>query len=178
MVLRNLQDLLVEQTRDLYDAELQYQNLLPSMLATASDADLRQELQSIGWDVEENLLALQRACTLLEVEAEGVACEAMRGLVREARGTLDETGDPYLIDAALMANAQRIAHYEIAGFGTARQFARVIGHEELTTIFEDLVGLAGGHDRELTRVAQGGWFTEGVNRHAETTRTVEASHRI
>jgi ferritin-like metal-binding protein YciE len=73
-----------------------------------------------------------------------------------------------VIDAALIANAQRIAHYQIAGYGTARQFAKVLGEDRVADIFGDLVRHAGNVDQRLTKVANGGWFARGVNQRAET----------
>jgi ferritin-like metal-binding protein YciE len=166
--LNTLKDLLVEQTRDLYNAESQYRSILPSMLASATDEELRKELTEIVDLVEANISWLEHACTHLNVDPSGVTCEAMRGLIRETRDTVSKYGDPYVIDAALIANAQRIAHYQIAGYGTARQFAKVLGEDRVADIFGDLVRHAGNVDQRLTKVATGGWFARGVNKRAET----------
>jgi ferritin-like metal-binding protein YciE len=166
--LNTLKDLLIEQTRDLYNAETQYRAMLPAMLSSATDEELRKEITDITELVDANLSWLEHACTHLNVEPAGVTCEAMRGLIREARDTVGKYGDPYVIDAALIANAQRIAHYQIAGYGTARQFAKVLGEDRVADIFGDLVRHAGNVDQRLTKVATGGWFARGVNKRAET----------
>ena len=166
--LNTLKDLLIEQTRDLYNAETQYRSILPSMLSSATDEELRKELVDISELVDANLSWLEHACTHMNVEPTGVTCEAMRGLIRETKGTVTKYGDPYVIDAALIANAQRIAHYQIAGYGTARQFAKVLGEDRVADIFGDLARHAGNVDQRLTKVATGGWFAQGVNKRAET----------
>lgn len=172
MSLGTLQDLLIEQVRDLYNAEIQYRALLPGMTTQATDDELRETLASIVEQVEVNLGLIAEACQLLQIEPGGVTCEAMRGLVRGTRETLSQYGDPHVIDAALIANAQRIAHYEIAGYGTARQFAQVLDQKRVAEIFADLAERAGGIDRRLTKVANGGWFNRGVNRQAEHSASI------
>ncbi len=166
--LNTLKDLLIEQTRDLYNAETQYRAMLPAMLSSATDEELRKELTDIAEQVDANISWLEHACTHMNVDPAGVTCEAMRGLIREARDTVGKYGDPYVIDAALIANAQRIAHYQIAGYGTARQFAKVLGEDRVADIFGDLVRHAGNVDQRLTKAANGGWFARGINKRAET----------
>ena len=166
MPLLTLRELLSNQLRDLYNAESQYRQILPGMLNSAADEDLRVELTNVLEQNELNLGGLRLACRQLDVDPNGLTCEAMRGLVHETRDTLAEYGDPQVIDAALIANAQRIAHYQIAGYGTARQFARVIGADGVADTLDDLATRAGQVDHQLTKVADGGWFTRGVNQHA------------
>lgn len=167
MSLYTLNDLLVEQVQDLYSAQAQYADILPAMIDAAADEELREQLLRIAADVENALAGLQRICEVLAVPPTGSICEAMRGLVREARGNVGEFGDAHVIDAALIANAQRIAHYGIAGFGTARQFARLLRLGEVADVLDGLARNVIEHDRALTRVAAGGWFTSGVNQRAE-----------
>ncbi len=169
MSLDSLNSLLIEQLRDLYNAETQYRVILPEMLTHGHDESLRQQLNFIVSENQQNIDALQRLCTELGVEPTGVICEAMRGLVREARHTLDEPGMPIVIDAAIIANAQRIAHYQIAGYGTARQFSRVLGHDAMADTLENLAEVAGARDHQLSKVADGGWFTDGINQAALNT---------
>lgn len=164
--MNSLLELLQEQTRDLYDAEIQYRSKLPDMIDRATHAGLREGLLEILDHTSENIGRLEAACKILEVPAAGVVCEAMRGLIRETAQTTRERGDSATIDANLIANAQRIVHYEIAGFGTARAFARTLGDRELASIYADLSSRAGEHDRMLTQVATGGWFGSGVNAEA------------
>ena len=168
MPLHTLKDLLIELTRDLYNAESQYRAILPSLVTSATDEELHKELEQISEQVGANISWLEHAATHLDITPGGVTCEAMRGLIRDTRDTLVKYGDPHVIDAALIANAQRIAHYEIAGYGTARQFAKVLGEDRLADIFADLARAASNVDQRLSKVANGGWFARGVNQRAET----------
>lgn len=164
--MNSLLELLQEQVRDLYDAEIQYRSKLPDMIDRATNGDLREGLLNIVDHTSENIALLGKVCQGLGVPANGVTCEAMRGLIRETSQTTREVGDSATIDANLIANAQRIVHYEIAGFGTARAFARCLGRKDLAAILTELTTLAGEHDRLLTQVATGGWFGTGVNEEA------------
>lgn len=159
----SLKDLLQEQMRDLYDAETNYLHALPELIRTATSPELVSRLQAISGHLKENAEYLTRICGLLGVPSTGVTCEAMKGLLREAKATTQEWGNTATIDAALIANAQRIVHYEIAGFGTARAFAGCLGEKEATQLLEAMLEQAVNNDKALTRIASGGWFTAGIN---------------
>lgn len=161
-----LRDLLHEQLRDLFDAEMQYSGLLPEMIDRATPDDLKSLLREIAGQTQDNITHLSHACGALGVPPGSVTCEAMRGLVREAKDHASEWGDSATQDAALIANAQRIVHYEIAGFGTAREFASVLRLSETAEILADLLQKAVATDKALTKAARGGWFTPGINQEA------------
>ena len=167
-MISNLEDLYYDQIRDLYSAETQLLEALPALCSAAMNDDLRQALSDHLAETREQRQRQANIWTRHGVAPEGTTCEAMRGLIREARETVAKYGDPYVIDAALIANAQRVAHYQIAGYGTARQFAKVIGEDRVADIFGDLVRHAGNVDQRLSKVATGGWFARGVNQRAET----------
>jgi len=162
----SLADLLHDQLRDLYDAENQYLRLLPRMIDGAVHTELREFLIATEVETHHNAQALVEVCADLGVSADGLRCEAMDGLIREARRNADNTVDSATLDAALIANAQRIAHYEIAGFGTASAFARCLKANSASTRLAELADSAGERDRALTRIAVGGWFDPGVNEEA------------
>ncbi len=164
--MNSLTELLNEQIRDLFDAKQQYQVKLSDMIERATDTGLREVLREIADDTNTGIGRLREVCEWLEIQPGGVTCEAMRGLIREASATVREQGDTATIDANLIANAQRIAHYEIAGFGTARAFARCLGQKEVAEILGELNKTAKTHDRALSRIATGGWFRGGVNLEA------------
>lgn len=164
--MHSLNELLSEQLRDLFDAEIQFSAMLPDMIHKATSSDLRQGLSEISESTLANISELQEACQLMEIPPTGVTCEAMRGLIREATQTTGGQGDTATIDACLIANAQRIAHYEIAGFGTARAFARCLGKNEVASLLGKLASRAGNHDKMLSYIATGGWFSSGINQEA------------
>ncbi len=169
-----LKDLLKEQIRDLYDAEVHYGNMLPSLIRTATSPDLENQLRTIAIQTQENAVRLNHICNFLGVPPEGVTCQAMDGLVREAKGTTQDWGDTATIDAALIANAQRIVHYEIAGFGTTREFAACSGEEESAQLLGEMLDQAVENDKALSRIATGGWFSSGVNAEAVEADAVKA----
>lgn len=162
----NLKDLLCEQLRDLHDAEKQYGSQLPEMVAKATSSHLKDKLREVSDRVHNNAEELANACRILGTPPEGVTCEAMKGLVREAKDTSSDWGDSATLDASLISNAQRIAHYEIAGFGTARAFARCLKMGEVAEILQHLLEQAFRDDKDLSYIANGGWFTPGINHEA------------
>jgi ferritin-like metal-binding protein YciE len=164
--MNSLLELLQEQVRDLYDAETQYRFKLPDMMDRATHSGLRECLLDILDDASWKIAQLEKVCEGLDVPPHGVACEAMKGLIRETAETTREHGDSATIDANLIANAQRIVHYEIAGLGTARAFAACQGRRDLAAILAELTALSGKHDRTLTQIATGGWFGDGINAEA------------
>lgn len=87
----------------------------------------------------------------------------MAGLLREAEGTEREYANGSLKDAALIANAQRIAHYEIAGFGTARSYAKHLDLDEIEESFEEMAEQSGDNDKDLIKLATGSWLSSGIN---------------
>jgi ferritin-like metal-binding protein YciE len=162
----NLRDLLGEQLRDLYDAERQYAAQLPQMVGKATSSYLRDKLQEVSERVPQHAELLAQACELLEVPPEGVTCEAMRGLIREAKDTASEWGDSATLDASLISNAQRIAHYEIAGFGTARAFARCLKLVDIADLLQEMLIRSIRDDKDFSYIANGGWFSPGINHEA------------
>jgi len=161
-----LKDLLKEQMRDLFDAESQYLRMLPSLIRVATAGSLKDFMQASVAQTQDCASSLARICDLLEVPATGVTCYAMDGLVREAKDTATDWGDTATIDASIIANAQRIAHYEIAGFGTARAFALCLGEKEAAQMLDQMLTRASENDKALTRMATGGWFSQGINHEA------------
>ena len=128
--LENLNDLFVHELRDLYDAEQQLTKALP-LLATAATSDqLRQAFQEHLEETKEQARRLEQIFKGLGEPAEGKSCKAMAGLVAEARETLDFDADPDVLDAALIVAAQKVAHYEIAGYGSVRTFARILNYND------------------------------------------------
>lgn len=162
----SLLDLLQEQARDLYDAESAYQAALPQLEEAAADPQLAEQLSEIQEQVRENLRSLEEICEKLEIPARGVTCEAMKGLLREANSSTADYQHSSVMDAAIIANAQRIVHYEIAGFGTARAFANKLKRDDVGSLFGELLDAAKQTDRDLTRIAVGGWFSDGINDEA------------
>jgi len=158
-----LHELLCEQLRDLYDAGYQYRCHLREILNAVVSPVLSELLESIAIDLDEGISRLAEACEILDVPPGGVSCAAMAGLVREGKDSASEWADSATRDAAIIANAQRVVHYEIAGYGTAAEFARCLKRPEVANILKALVGQALENDKRLSRAATGGWFSSGIN---------------
>jgi ferritin-like metal-binding protein YciE len=158
-----LRDLLEEQTRDLYDAETEFSSFLSVLETAANSEGLHQSLTDLRSDTLKNIADLEAVCGFLRVSPDGVKCEAMAGLLREVKGTAQEYHGGHVKDAALIANAQRIAHYEIAGFGTARAFSAILELQEIEDLFSEMLDRAAANDKALSKLATGSWLRTGIN---------------
>ena len=166
MQFNSLQDVLREQLEDLYDAEHQLVKALPKVAAAASSADLREAIQNHLAETQSHVTRLQQAFSEAGMTATATHCDAMEGLIREGEKVVMATGDPMAKDAALIAAAQRVEHYEIAGYGTAKTLARELGYDEAGSILEEILDEESAADKKLTTVATGGMFRSGVNKAA------------
>lgn len=158
-----LSNLLQEQSRDLFDAATAYSEFLGRMIDLVEDESLTEEMRHIEANTILNIDDLTDVCEALGVPPHGIKCEAMDGLLREAKETTAEYECGAVCDAALIANAQRIAHYEIAGFGTASSFAKKSGLPKLADLYSDMAKRAGSADKALTKIAEGSWLNSGIN---------------
>src|SRR5438128_3437851 len=127
---RSLEDLFLNQLQDLFDAENRIVKALPKMIDAATTPELKQAFETHVAQTQEHVLRLRTIFTQVGHNPEGETCEAMKGLLREAEEMIEARGDAAVKDAALIAAAQRIEHYEIAGYGTARSLAMHLGHIE------------------------------------------------
>lgn len=148
--MKALQPLLQHQLRSLFDAEIQLNVLLPRLIEKSVDQELRKSLVEISGATRQNIQQIQDVCRLLNVTPTGVVCRTMQDLVREAGEATQNAVDT---DAALLANAQRIVHYEIASFDLACLIARSMGRRDASTLLAGLTSRAGSRDHLLTRVA-------------------------
>jgi ferritin-like metal-binding protein YciE len=134
MPMDTMQDLLVHELRDLMSAERQLVRALPRMVRAASDPALGEALEAHLAETEEQVERLEQCFELLDSSSRGKKCKGMEGLITEAKDVLEETDDDGVRDAAIIGGAQRIEHYEIAAYGTARAFAEQLGHEEVVQL--------------------------------------------
>ena len=152
--LKDLQDLYVEQLRDLYSAETQLLGALPQMAAAATAPELKQGFQD---HLEETRVQVQRLETIFQDLGEkpgGHTCKAMEGLVAEGSDMIREKANPAVKDAGLIAAAQRVEHYEIAGYGTVATYARVLGHQQHLELLRLTENEEKATDHKLTGFAQ------------------------
>src|SRR4051794_19914709 len=132
----SLEDLFVNQIEDLYDAENRLTKALPKMADAASSSSLKQAFQSHLTETEGHVSRLETIFREVNVEPKRETCQAMKGLISEGEDMVDATGDPAVKDAALIAAAQRVEHYEISGYGTARTIAQQLGLTDAATLLQ------------------------------------------
>jgi len=150
----SLEDLLVEQIQDLYDAEQRLVKALPRMSEAANAPELETAFTEHLRETEGHVKRLESAFQKLGREPERETCDAMKGLISEGEDMIKTEGDPAVRDAALIAAAQRIEHYEIAGYGTAKTFAQRVGRDDVANLLQETLDEESAADQELTRLAE------------------------
>ena len=166
MEFHSLHDVLIEQVQDLYSAEQQLVEALPKVATAANSDELRQTIENHLEETRGHLERLQELLPTLGAGAPTEQCEGMAGLLREGDKVIAATGDPAAKDAALIAAAQRVEHYEIAGYGTAATLAGNLDLDEAKDVLEQTLDEEANADKLLTKVATGGMFRTGVNQAA------------
>ncbi len=136
MKLNSLDDLLIEQMQDLYNAETQLVKALPKMAKAASNDSLRRAFEEHLEQTKGHVNRLEKAFASLGQKAKSKTCEAMEGLIEEADDFLGESAEASVRDAGMIACAQRVEHYEIAGYGSVRTWAQQLGHHEAARLLE------------------------------------------
>ena len=154
MATESLQDLYVEQLRDLYDAENQILDALPKMTSQASHTELKRAFQEHLRVTQEHVNRLRQIFTQLGTSPEGETCAGMKGLIKEGEKTIKEWDDSDVLDAALIAAAQRVEHYEIAGYGTVRTYAQMLGKANQAQLLQRTLDEEGETDKKLTALAE------------------------
>lgn len=162
-MINTLQELYYDQLRDLYSAETQILDALREMVSHATDPELRE---AFGAHLEETHNHVERLRMLGQrhgFACGGNTCEAIYGLIREAKTHVSKTTPGNVRDAALIASANRIEHYEIAGYGVAKSFADCLGFDEDRRSLEASLHEESQADQTITKIATGGLFRPGVN---------------
>lgn len=150
----SLKDLFVEQIEDLYDAEQRLTKALPKMADAANSSQLKQAFQSHATETQGHVSRLESIFSQIGVEPRREACEAMKGLIAEGEEMISAKGDPAVKDAALIAAAQRVEHYEISGYGSARTFAQRLGLTQAASLLQQTLQEESATDEKLTRIAE------------------------
>ncbi len=151
--MKNLNDLLAHELKDLYSAEKQLAKALPRMIKAAGNEDLRHALDNHLAETHEHVNRLKTIFSQLEIPTRRVKCKAMEGLVEEGKEILEEEMDEEVRDAAIICAAQRVEHYEIAGYGCARTFAQQLGYEDAAQLLQQTLEEEKAADEKLTQVA-------------------------
>jgi ferritin-like metal-binding protein YciE len=147
-------DLFTNQIEDLYDAEQRLTKALPKMAEAAQSSQLKQAFQSHLTETEGHVSRLEQIFREINVEPTRETCEAMKGLIAEGEEMIKAHGDPDVKDAALIAAAQRVEHYEMAGYGTARAFAKRLGLTQAANLLQQTLDEEKAADEKLNTIAE------------------------
>jgi ferritin-like metal-binding protein YciE len=158
-----MRELYIDELRDLYNAETQLVKALPKMAKASSSEELREAFEEHLRQTSEQVSRLEQIFEMLDEKPTGKKCLGMEGLVKEAAETMKEDYEDAVMDAALIGAAQRVEHYEIAGYGTVREFAERLGEDEHVPLLEQTLEEEKQTDEKLTQLA------EEINSQAEST---------
>jgi ferritin-like metal-binding protein YciE len=154
MTLDSLEKLYVHELKDLYSAENQILEALPALIQSASDSGLVAALEHHRQETLKHVDRLERIFEGLEFEPGGHKCAGMEGLLGEGESVLEDTSDPSVRDAAIISGAQRVEHYEIAGYGTARAYAEKLGDYRAADLLQKSLNEEAMADQTLSRLAE------------------------
>ena len=154
MANENLQDLYIEQLKDLHSAENQILKALPKMISKTTHAELKRALQDHEKVTEKQLQRLETIFSELGEKAGGHKCKGMEGLLEEGEEALTDFEDGDVLDAAIIASAQRVEHYEMAGYGTVRSMANMLGFTKQAELLEETLKEEGDADETLSMLAE------------------------
>jgi ferritin-like metal-binding protein YciE len=154
MKLKTLQDLFIHELKDLYSAETQLTKALPKMAKAATHEDLKSAFQEHLDQTKTHVERLEQIAEACECTLTGHKCKAMEGLIAEGSELISEDADESVRDAGLIGAAQRVEHYEIAGYGTARALAECLGHTEAAEILNETLEEEKATDEKLTELAE------------------------
>ena len=154
MQMESLQELLIEEMRDIYSAENQLLKAMPKMAKKASNPQLKKALETHRKETEGQVQRLQKVFEKLGKKPTGKKCSAMEGLIEEGKEMMGEDMEEDTMDAALISIAQKIEHYEIASYGTVRTWAQQLGDEQTARVLQQTLDEEGKTDKLLTELAE------------------------
>lgn len=154
MKLNTLKDLYIHELKDLYSAEKQLVRALPKMAQAASNEDLRAGFEKHLEETKVHAERLEEVLAAMDQTTRGPKCKAMEGLIEEGASLIEEEPDPEVLDAGLIVAAQKVEHYEIAGYGCARTFAKLLGDKQGLKLLQTTLDEEGATDKKLTALAE------------------------
>jgi ferritin-like metal-binding protein YciE len=156
MSLESLDNLFLNELKDVYNAEKQILKALPRMAKAASSDALRDAFTKHLRETEGQVRRLEQIFKSLDQAPRGKKCKGMEGLLEEGKEIMEEEGAPEVIDAALIAAAQRVEHYEMAAYGCLRTYAQLLGHEDAAELLQQTLSEEEAADAKLTALGEGG----------------------
>jgi ferritin-like metal-binding protein YciE len=151
--LTSMDSLLTQEIKDLYNAETQLVKALPKMAKAATSPELKKGIQTHLEETKVHVERLEQIAKIMDITPRGKTCKAMKGLVEEGAEVIEEEGDDTLRDLALIVAAQKVEHYEIAGYGSARSLAEAAGLDDVAEILQTTLDEEGATDKKLTELS-------------------------
>ena len=152
--IKTMDDLFVHTLRDIYYAEKQILKALPDMIEKATDSQLKQGFQTHLRETENHVARVEEVFRMHGVDAKGVDCPAIDGIIEEAEDVAGEVEDKQVLDAALIAAAQAVEHYEITRYGTLIAWAKQLGREDCASVLQKNLDEEKATDKKLTTMAE------------------------
>lgn len=159
-------DLFIDELADIYDGELQIINALPKLIQASTSRDLKEALYHHLEETEGQKQRLDEIFFELYLEPFEKRCIGIEGIFREAREILRKKLPPVVKDAAIIASAQKVEHYEIATYGTLRTYAEVLELDNIADLLQETLNEEYNADKTLNKLAEGTWLTTGINARA------------
>jgi len=178
MRLETLRDLINDQLKDLYSAETQLVKALPKMAKHVSSPTLKQAIENHLEETKRHVERLQQVGQLMQCnKLSGKKCKAMEGLIEEGEEALDADGCECVIDAAIIAAAQRVEHYEMAAYGTARTMVELLGNNEAVSLLQQTLDEEKNADSKLSQVAEQEIYPQ-MTEDGEDTENMEEDEEV
>src|SRR5438105_11972084 len=151
MKLQSLEDLFVNELRDIYNMEHQILKALPKMIKNASSPELESMLEEHRDQTEQQVERLETIFEQLGMKAKGKKCHGMEGLIDEGKELLEEDAEESVLDAGIIAACQKVEHYEMAAYGTLRTWAQMLGHEDVAGTLQEILDEEKAADDKLNQ---------------------------
>lgn len=155
MSIETLEELFVHEISDMYNAEKQLTKALPKMAKAATDPKLAKGFETHLAETEDQISKLERVFELCDIKPKRIKCEAMEGLIEEGKEAIDEVQEGPVLDVALITAAQKVEHYEIAGYGCLCAIAKKLGYNDAAKILHEILEQERATDEKLTAMAEG-----------------------
>ncbi len=154
MSISTIDQLLLNELKDLYSAEKQIIKFLPKMAKASTSPDLRAAFEDHLKETLGQIKRLDRIFEILSKSPKGKVCHGMKGVLEEGAEVLEETAKGLVRDAALISSAQRVEHYEMAGYGCVREYAKILGHNEIATLLDETLSEEKAADKKLGMISK------------------------
>lgn len=167
---QGLQELFIDELEDMLSSENQIIESLPELVKLAELSDLKEALKHHLKETRNQVTRIKQIFSILGLTPKEKTCKAMQGLLKEAEELLSHKVRSAALDAAIIIAAQKVEHYEIASYGCLRSFAKQLGYDsKVSDLLQETLDEEGSADKTLTKIAEGTFFTSGVNKKAVAT---------